>query len=145
MVTPASLRQSQEPTAARPPVSRRGLLGLVVTVAVVWGLSQGWAHWQGSALANSIKGLAKEGNVVMYTTSSCPYCAKARDWLATHGIAYRDCNVDVEAQCQADYVAKGQPGVPLMRVNDRWQLGFDPQWVALALESSNTSPSKSQP
>jgi glutaredoxin len=144
MVTPTSFRKSQE-QSARAPLSRRGLLSLIVTVATVWGLSQAWSAWHSAAQASTIKAMAAGSNIVMYTTSTCPYCARARDWLATHEVGYRDCNVDVDEQCMAQYTAKGQPGVPLMNVNDHWQLGFDPQWLAEALQSTGPQASKSQP
>jgi glutaredoxin len=145
MVTPTTLRKSQEPAPIRMPLSRRGLLGLVVTVAVVWGLSQAWASWRNASLATAVKVMANASNVIMYTTSACPYCARAREWLAANGVSYHDCNVDLDQQCLAQYESKGQPGVPLMKVNGHWQLGFDPQWLALALESASAQPLKAQP
>lgn len=120
---------------ARPPSRVRSLMGLVLFVAVFWGLSQAWSAWKGKELAASLLGKVQAGDITLYTTSSCPYCERARRWLDQHRISYRECNVELEAACKSQYEAKGAPGVPLVNVRDQWRLGFDAQWLATALEA----------
>jgi glutaredoxin len=131
MVTPASLKDQP---AGKPSTVKRQVLSALGVVLLVWGLSQGWQMWQSKSLAQTIKHQAQGQDIVMYTTASCPYCARARQWLASHQIAFRECNVDEDQQCAATYASQGSPGVPLMHVRGRWQLGFEPQWLAQALE-----------
>lgn len=120
--------------------SSRPVLGLALVLVLVLGLMQGWQWWQQEQAANAVKALAKPGHITMYTTDTCPYCAKARVWLAGHEIPFRECNVDRDPSCRAEFDAQGAPGVPLMHVQGHWQLGFDAQWLTLALQKPARQP-----
>jgi glutaredoxin len=74
------------------------------------------------ALAASVKA----EDVVMYTTSTCGYCAQAKRWLRQNGFAFTECNVETDRRCEAGLRATGSVGVPTLLV--RGQLmdnGFD--------------------
>ena len=88
----------------------------------------------------AVKALAEPGQITMYTTLTCPYCAQAKVWLNGHGVPWRECNIDRDAACRATYESQGGPGVPLLNVNGHWQLGFDPQWLAKALQAPPRQP-----
>jgi glutaredoxin len=107
---------------------------LVVILAVVLGSSSLWAWWQEEGAARTLLVNSHRGSLTLYTTSDCPYCAKARAWLDGHGITWRECNVDLNATCKQAYEARGAPGVPLVNANDQWHLGFDPVWVSEVLK-----------
>ena len=143
MVTPTDVRATtmRSRTAER----RRELMGLALLIGIVWGLSQVWTSWQTASLAAQLKGRAQGDDILMLTTSTCPYCAAARRWLSEHNIAYRECNVEEEAACAAEYVARGSPGVPLMKAKGQWQLGFDPQWLVAVLAADPQASSQTQP
>ncbi|MGE5453255.1 MAG: glutaredoxin domain-containing protein [Acidobacteriota bacterium] len=124
---------------------------LLVTVALVWGLFQGLQWWQARRQSQALAEVLQQspvrpGEVLMYTTSTCPYCAQAREWLSQHKVPFTDCNIELEAHCQAEFEQQGSPGVPLMKVRGLWNLGFDAQWVTLALQRpSQASRSANQP
>jgi len=115
----------------------RSLLGLVALVAVVWGGSQGLNRWQDERAASAIRELSQRVDITLYTTSTCPYCAKAIAWLKRHEVRWRECNVEINAACQSTYEQQGSPGVPLVRAGNRWHLGFHAPWLAEALAAQD--------
>lgn len=117
----------------------RSLLGLVALVAVFWGGAQGLNRWQEARSAAAVRELSQRVDVTLYTTSTCPYCAKAIAWLDRHGVRWRECNVETDAACQRTYAEQGAPGVPLVRAGERWHLGFHAPWLAEALAAQDTA------
>lgn len=115
----------------------RSLLGLLALVAMVWGGAQGLAHWQDARAASAIREHSQRVGITLYTTSTCPYCAKAIAWLKQHNVRWRECNVETDASCQRTYAQQGSPGVPLVRAGERWHLGFHAPWLAQALASQD--------
>jgi len=127
----------------QPIAKRSNWLSLVIMMVVVLGGSQAWTWWQSHQVARLVNAHVQPGDIVLYTTNTCPYCAQARDWLATHQVPWRDCNVDRDATCLATFEAQGAPGVPLVNVRGHWRLGFDPSWLGQALQVP-PAPGKSQ-
>jgi len=62
--------------------------------------------------------------VVMYATSWCPYCAKARAYFAQSGIAYVEHDVEKSARARADFKRLGGQAVPLIVVGREKMNGF---------------------
>ena len=51
--------------------------------------------------------------VVMYTTSWCPYCARARGLLEEKGVAFEEIDIDAVPPARAEMIKKsGQGTVP---------------------------------
>jgi glutaredoxin len=68
---------------------------------------------------------AKSGKpVVMYATSTCPYCAKVRKLFAAKGIAYTEYLIDTSEAANAEFAARGGRGVPLLYIGDRRIEGY---------------------
>jgi glutaredoxin len=126
----------QESSAATSGSTRRpaNWWSLLVLILVIWGGSQAWSWWRDRHSADLVHSLARPGDIVMYTTSTCPYCEVARGWLARHQVPWRECNIELNAACLAQYQSHGAPGTPLVNVKDQWRLGFDPVWLAQALQ-----------
>ena len=126
-----------------PTARRSNWLSLVLIVAVVVGGSEAWSWWRSEQAAKQVSALSQQGSLLMYTTDTCPYCARARRWLNDAGARWQECNIDQDAACLKTFQSRGSPGVPLLNVNGQWRLGFDPVWVGQALQSSpkaETSP-----
>ncbi len=65
-------------------------------------------------------------NVIVYSTPTCPYCVRAKEYLTRKGVAYKDVNVAVDRIAAQEMVRKsGQMGVPVIVVDDRVVIGFD--------------------
>lgn len=62
--------------------------------------------------------------VVMYATSWCPYCAKARAYFAQSGIAYVEHDVEKSAIARAEFKRLGGRAVPLIVVGREKMDGF---------------------
>lgn len=66
-------------------------------------------------------------SVVMYATSWCPWCAKARDYFAKSGIAYVEHDIEKSASAHAEFKRLGGRGVPLILVGREKMSGFSEQ------------------
>ncbi len=62
--------------------------------------------------------------VVIYSTPTCPYCKRAKDYLSRKGIPYTDINVAEDREKTKEMVQKsGQMGVPVIIINDNEIVG----------------------
>jgi glutaredoxin len=118
-----------------PRTSLKSLIGLGLALLFAWGAREWLGHHQTTQQGETLRQWVKSDDIVVYGTDTCPYCAQARQWLTTQGLPWRDCNVEHDAQCRAEYEAKGAPGVPMLKVREQWQLGFDPRWLVEAIKN----------
>lgn len=115
-------------------------LFFIICMAVgVWKFMQPAAPQTAAPLTGEqIAALAagvREGDVVMYTTTECPYCGQARSWLNGHGIAFKDCNMSNERSCARELDAHGGDGVPYLVVRGHHMRdGFDSDELLAALQ-----------
>lgn len=65
--------------------------------------------------------------VVMYATSWCGYCKKARDYFNKHGIAFQEYDVETDAKAKRKYEQINGKGVPVIFVGDKRMNGFSEQ------------------
>lgn len=64
--------------------------------------------------------------VTIYTTPTCPWCRKTKNYLAGKGIAYLEYNVAQDRGKAKEMVEKsGQMGVPVIVIGDQVIIGFD--------------------
>ena len=80
-----------------------------------------------SERAKQSAGGANGKQIVMYTTSSCPACKMAKQYMAEKGIPYREINVEQSREGYEEFRRLGGQGVPLIIVGDRRMEGFNPQ------------------
>lgn len=64
-------------------------------------------------------------SVVIYTTSRCSFCVKAKQYLTQKGVRYEEVNIEQSSAGQDDYRRLGGDGVPLIMVGDNRVDGFD--------------------
>ena len=70
--------------------------------------------------------MANEHKVIVFSTSSCPWCTRAKEYLRSRGILYRDVDVARDQAAAAEMVRKsGQQGVPQLWIDGRVVVGFD--------------------
>jgi glutaredoxin len=65
--------------------------------------------------------------VVMYATSWCPYCAKARAYFKKNRIAYVEHDIEKSAAVNAEFKRLGGRGVPLILVGREKMSGYSEQ------------------
>lgn len=73
-----------------------------------------------------------QGEVVLYATQWCGYCAKTRTLLAEEGVAYREVDIERSASGQAAFKALGGRGVPLLDVRGEIIHGYEPRAMRAA-------------
>lgn len=72
--------------------------------------------------------------VVVYSTPTCPFCHKAKDYLKEKGVEFDDVDVSADQAKAQEMVEKsGQMGVPVLDVNGTIIVGFDPAQIDAAL------------
>jgi glutaredoxin len=71
--------------------------------------------------------------VVIYTTSWCPSCVRAKEFLAKRGVHYREVDVESSREANEEFGRYGGNGVPLILVGSRQFRGFNPRALDAAL------------
>ncbi len=72
--------------------------------------------------------------VKVYSTTSCPWCHKAKDYLKSLKVQFEDINVGENQEAANEMVEKsGQMGVPVLDVNGTIIVGFDKAAIDTAL------------
>lgn len=73
-------------------------------------------------------------NVSVFSTASCPWCHKTKEWLTAHKIPFKDVRVDEDAQAAEEMVKKsGQRGVPVIDIDGQIIIGFNEPALKKAL------------
>ena len=78
--------------------------------------------------------MAKPAKVRVYTTSTCPWCVKAKEFLKANNVKYEEVNVGDNEKARNEMFEKsGQFGVPVIDVNGTVIVGFDKEALKKAL------------
>ena len=68
--------------------------------------------------------------IVIYSTPTCPYCKRAKDYLSRKEIPYIDINVAQDREKAKEMIDKsGQMGVPVITIGDEIVVGFNQSLV----------------
>ncbi|MGB5728986.1 MAG: glutaredoxin family protein, partial [Thiogranum sp.] len=99
-----------------------------------------------SVRVNTYKSSAVEGRenahksarekVVIYTTSRCGYCKKAKAWFRSRGVAFTEYDVENSNKGQRDYKKLGGSGVPIILVGEQRLNGFSEGRLGAALRKA---------
>ncbi len=64
--------------------------------------------------------------VTVYSTPTCPWCHKAKDYLKGKNIAFDDIDVSSDpVRVDEMFKKSGQMGVPVIDINGKIIIGFD--------------------
>jgi glutaredoxin len=88
-----------------------------------------------AAAANAAKANTR-GEVVMYTTKTCPACTAAKAYFAKRHVQYREIDVQSDAKGMEEFRKLGGSGVPLIMVNGEKMEGFNEKRLEAALGGS---------
>lgn len=73
--------------------------------------------------------------VIVYSTTTCPYCVMVKDWLKQKNVEYEDINVGINQEKAREMIQKsGQMGVPVVDVLGTIIIGFDRPKIEEALK-----------
>lgn len=64
--------------------------------------------------------------VLVFTTPSCPWCTRAKQYLRQQNVTFREVDVSRDGAAARDLVRRtGQMGVPVVEIDGRPVVGFD--------------------
>jgi len=74
-------------------------------------------------------------NVIVYSTESCPWCHKAKDFLKANKIKFEAKDVGSDDVARDEMLKKsGQMGVPVIDIDGTVIVGFDQEAIKKALK-----------
>lgn len=73
-------------------------------------------------------------NVKVYSTPTCPWCMRVKQFLKDNNIAFEDFDVSINQQAGEEMIQKsGQMGVPVLDIEGSIVVGFDKERIKQAL------------
>lgn len=68
--------------------------------------------------------------IKVYTTNTCPWCVKAKNYLRSNNFEYEEINVGLDQVAAQEMVEKsGQMGVPVIDIDGSVIVGFDKNMI----------------
>lgn len=75
--------------------------------------------------------------VLVFTASICPWCKRAKEYLAAKDLSFREVNVERDEEAFRRMVeTTGRTAVPALKVGEAWILGFHPPTIERALDQA---------
>lgn len=72
--------------------------------------------------------------IKVYSTPTCPWCVKLKEWLKEKGIKFEEIDVSVNQEAAQEMIKKsGQMSVPQIEINGKMIVGFDKEKIEKAL------------
>lgn len=72
--------------------------------------------------------------IKVYTTNSCPWCVKVKNYLKSENIEFQELNVQDDMEAREEMIKKSnQMGVPVLDINNNIIIGFDKPAILKAL------------
>lgn len=73
--------------------------------------------------------------VVIYTTQSCPWCKKTKEFFKEHDVKFSEKDVGADSEAASEMIEKsGQQGVPVIDAGGTIIIGFDEEGLRKALK-----------
>jgi len=73
--------------------------------------------------------------VKVYSTTMCPYCVMAKDFLKKNKVKFEDINLEKNEEAVQEMVEKsGQTGVPVLDIDGTIIIGFDVEKIKKVLK-----------
>jgi len=74
--------------------------------------------------------------IKVYSTPTCPYCKKTREYLKEKNIEFQDIDVSESQENAKEMIEKsGQMGVPVIEINGKIIVGFDKEVLEKELKN----------
>ena len=74
-------------------------------------------------------------SVVIYSTPTCPFCVRAKQYLKDNKIQFEDIDVSENHEKAQEMIKKsGQMGVPVLEIGEEIIIGFDKDKIKEALD-----------
>jgi len=77
---------------------------------------------------------SKVKEIKVYSTPTCPWCHKAKDYLKSKGVAFKDIDVSKDDKAAEEMFNRtGQLGVPVIIIGEKVIVGFDKDAIDIEL------------
>ena len=77
-------------------------------------------------------------SLLIYTTPACPWCKKTKEFLKSKRLKYTEKNVASNQKTQQEMLKKsGQMGVPVLDINGKIIIGYDPNGILNAVATKS--------
>jgi len=74
-------------------------------------------------------------NVTVYSTPTCPFCIRAKQFLKDNNIQFKDIDVSTDQSKAQEMINRsGQMGVPVLDIDGDIVVGFDKDKIKEALK-----------
>jgi len=74
-------------------------------------------------------------SVTVYSTPTCPWCKKTKEFLKENGVKFKDIDVSASEKAAKEMVEKsGQQGVPVTDFDGEIIVGFDEKALKKAMK-----------
>jgi len=94
---------------------------LLIVIVVVFFIYQQWGVNDAAAELNQKHG----SDVIMYSTSWCGYCKKARVMLNMQGVQFKEFDIEKSSEASAEMKSIGGHGVPVFLIQGEVVKGFN--------------------
>ena len=75
--------------------------------------------------------------VKVYSTRTCPWCHKAKEYLAEKKVKFENVDVSVDDKARDEMIEKsGQMGVPVIEIGKKMIVGFDKEAIDAELKKA---------
>lgn len=109
------------------------MVAVLLVGILAWGLGRVVQTQVRDGQADALRAVARPGDIRMISSVTCIFCMKARQYMTEHRIPFKECLIERDAACLADYKRLGASGTPTLLIRGQRQLGFDPLRVTAAL------------
>ena len=72
--------------------------------------------------------------IIIFTSSSCPWCNRVKQYLRERRFRFRDVNVERDPEGAREMRRRNIMGVPVVLINNRPIVGFDKAKIDKALD-----------
>lgn len=79
---------------------------------------------------------AHQGKVILYGTSWCGFCAKARSLLSEQGVDYVEYDIEKSTEGHTQYKRLGGRGVPVLLIDGKVIRGYRPDSIIRAIQQT---------
>ena len=68
---------------------------------------------------------SSQPRIIIFTSSSCPWCNRVKQYLREKRLRFRDVNVERDPEGARELKRRNIMGVPVVLINNRPIVGFD--------------------
>lgn len=111
-------------------------LFMLAVVAIALALFK-WDLLTGSGSTSIDPEAAKRADVVLFATSWCGYCAKARELLEKAGVPFVEHDIETSVEGKSQYDAIDGRGVPILLINGEIVRGYNPDLIVKLIQKSS--------